>query len=269
MKKGLVASRSEAAELIAAGRVLVSGAVADKAARLVAPGDPVLVSGPSPRFVSRGGEKLDAALEGFDVTVGGRTALDAGASTGGFTDCLLQRGAASVLALDVGHGQLDPRLRQDPRVVVVERFNVRDASPGALGGRRFDLVVADLSFISLRSVAGALLNMAGEGADVVVLVKPQFEVGRQAVSRGKGVVRDPGLWASALEGVLSAFASAGAAVMGVMVSPLQGARGNVEFLAHMRPAEPAEARTGVPARGSVEEAVAEAAAMGREAPWPA
>ncbi len=247
--------------------------MADKAARLVAPGDPLLVSGPAPRFVSRGGEKLDAALERFGVAVDGRAALDAGASTGGFTDCLLHRGAASVLALDVGHGQLDPRLRHDPRVVVVERFNVREATPGALGGRRFDVVVADLSFISLRSVAAALLGMAGEGADLVVLVKPQFEVGRQAVSRGKGVVRDPGLWAGALEGVVSAFASAGAAVMGAMVSPLHGARGNVEFLLYLRAEPPSLAPTDVRAQaergGLVEAAVAEAVAIGRETPWPA
>jgi 23S rRNA (cytidine1920-2'-O)/16S rRNA (cytidine1409-2'-O)-methyltransferase len=269
VKRGLVESRSEAAELISAGRVLVSGAVADKAARLVAPGDPLVVCGPAPRFVSRGGEKLDAALERFGVAVEGRAVLDAGASTGGFTDCLLQRGAASVVAVDVGHGQLDPRLRQDPRVVVVERFNVRQATPGALGGHRFDLVSADLSFISLRSVAGALLGMAGEGADVVVLVKPQFEVGRQAVSRGKGVVRDPGLWVSALDGVLSAFASAGAAVMGVMVSPLHGARGNVEFLVHLRAARSPEARASLFPGGLAEAAVAEAVAMEGGAPWPA
>jgi 23S rRNA (cytidine1920-2'-O)/16S rRNA (cytidine1409-2'-O)-methyltransferase len=166
--------------------------------------------------------------------------LDAGASTGGFTDCLLQRGAALVYAVDVGHGQLDPSLRADPRVCVLERVNVRDLDVATL--QRADpefspvaVVVADLSFISLRTVAPALCGeVAAPGADLVVLVKPQFEAGRAVVSRGKGVVRDPAVWEGAIEGVASALVSAGTGIMGAMVSPLTGASGNVEFLLHAR-----------------------------------
>ncbi|HEX6596894.1 MAG TPA: TlyA family RNA methyltransferase, partial [Acidimicrobiales bacterium] len=226
VRRGLAVSRERAQSDIAAGRVLVAGAVADKPARLVAPGEPLELVGPPPRFVSRGGEKLDAALDRFAIPVVGRTALDAGASTGGFTDCLLQRGAASVIALDVGHGHLDLRLRQDRRVTVRERTNVRHLRLD----EPVDLVVADLSFISLRTVATALREAVrpGPAGDLVVLIKPQFEAGRVEVSRGKGVVRDPATWAGAIEGVHTAFAAAGAAMMGLMVSPLLGAEGNVE-----------------------------------------
>ena len=209
----------------------MGGAPADKASRLVAPGEPVEVTGPPPRFASRGGEKLDAALERFGVDVAGRSALDAGASTGGFTSCLLARGARSVIAVDVGFGQLHERLRHDPRVVVRERTNVR----GLVLEEPADVVVADLSFISLRVVAPSLVGPnAREGADVVVLVKPQFEAGRAEASRGRGVIRDAAVWRRVLEEVRSALAGEGAAMMGVMVSPLTGADGNVEFLAHLR-----------------------------------
>jgi 23S rRNA (cytidine1920-2'-O)/16S rRNA (cytidine1409-2'-O)-methyltransferase len=193
-----------------------------------------VVTGLPPRFASRGGEKLDAALEHFCLDIEGKDALDAGASTGGFTDCLLQRGAASVVAVDVGHGQLLSRLRQDPRVEVMERANIRYLQPGDVGGRRFDVVVADLSFISLMMVAQALLGLARPGANIVVLVKPQFEAGRSVVSKGKGVVRDPKVWASVLCDVAGAFEAGGAAVAGGMASPLLGAAGNVEFFLHMR-----------------------------------
>ncbi|MDQ1397821.1 MAG: rRNA (cytidine1920-2-O)/16S rRNA (cytidine1409-2-O)-methyltransferase, partial [Acidimicrobiaceae bacterium] len=156
-------------------------------------------------------------------------------STGGFTDCLLQRGAAAVTAVDVGHGQLHERLRADPRVRVIERTNIRTYA----AEEQFPLVVADLSFISLRTVAPALLDAnAAPGADVVVLVKPQFEAGRAEVSRGRGVVRDPAVWAAALEGVGSALTGRQAAMMGAMVSPLTGADGNVEFLLHLRAHSP-------------------------------
>lgn len=220
---------------IAAGRVMVRGVPATKAARLVDAGDPVALQGPRPRFVSRGGDKLDAALDRFGIDVAGRVALDAGASTGGFTDCLLQRGAAGVVAVDVGRGQLDHRLRNDPRVTVLERTNVRHLTLAALGaeGRPFDLVVADLAFISLRTVAPAVLGMAGPGADMVLLVKPQFEAGRAEAGRERGVIRDPGIWTDVLHAVLAAYAEQGTAIMGLMVSPLRGAEGNVEFLAHL------------------------------------
>lgn len=174
------------------------------------------------------------------MAVEGCTALDAGASTGGFTDCLLQRGAARVYAVDVGHGQLDPSLRGDARVTVFERTNVRTLSVATLraGDPAFEpcpVVVGDLSFISLRTVVPALCGeVAAPGADLVLLVKPQFEAGRAAVSRGKGVVRDPAEWRGALEGVASALVSAGTGIMGAMASPLTGASGNVEFLLHAR-----------------------------------
>jgi 23S rRNA (cytidine1920-2'-O)/16S rRNA (cytidine1409-2'-O)-methyltransferase len=213
--------------------VLVGGALADKPARLVAPDDPVEVVGPAPRFVGRGGEKLDAALDRFDIVIGGRRALDAGASTGGFTDCLLQRGAARVVAVDVGYGQLHERLRADPRVEVHERTDIR----GFRTDEPFHLVVADLSFISLRTVAPALTGLAAPGADLVVLVKPQFEAGRAEASKGRGVIRDPEVRQQALDGVRSAMEAAGAAMMDAMESPLRGADGNVEFLVHFRVAQ--------------------------------
>ena len=244
VNRGLATDRAEASSLVVAGRVLVGGAVAVKPSRQVGASEPVVVLGPPPRFASRGGEKLDAALEHFGLGVAGKDVLDAGASTGGFTDCLLQRGAASVVAVDVGHGQLLARLRADPRVEVMEKANVRHMRPEDVGGRRFDVVVADLSFISLMMVADALLGLAKPGADLVVLVKPQFEAGRAVVSKGKGVVRDPRVWASVLCDVAGAFEAGGAAVAGGMASPLLGAEGNVEFFLHLRtggvPAPPSD-----------------------------
>ena len=233
----------------------VAGAPATKPAHLVDPGQAVELVGPGPRFVGRGGEKLDAALERFGVPVAGRRALDAGASTGGFTDCLLQRGAAQVVAVDVGYGQLHERLRADPRVDVRERTNVRDLDRDAVGGP-VDLVVADLSFISLRTVLPALVPLVDPGGDLVLLVKPQFEAGRREASRGAGVVRDPEVWRRVLDEVGCAVAQQRADRMGVMASPLTGADGNVEFLLHAR------RRNGAPAEGAfdVDGAVAEALA---------
>jgi 23S rRNA (cytidine1920-2'-O)/16S rRNA (cytidine1409-2'-O)-methyltransferase len=239
VRRGLASSRAAAQELVAAGSVLVAGTVAARPGRLVALGEPVVVTTGGPRFVSRGGDKLDAALEGFRLDVAGAFALDAGASTGGFTDCLLQRGAARVVAVDVGRGQLHERLRADPRVVSLERTDIRAVDPTTLEDAPFALVVADLSFISLSTVAPALLRLAAPGADLVLLVKPQFEVGRREASRGKGVIREPSLWTTALQGVAGALEGGGAAMMGAMVSPLRGAAGNVEFLAHFRAHQPA------------------------------
>jgi 23S rRNA (cytidine1920-2'-O)/16S rRNA (cytidine1409-2'-O)-methyltransferase len=207
---------------------------------LVAPNEPVVLLGPPARFVSRGGEKLDAALTNFRIDAAHRRALDAGASTGGFTDCLLGRGAAHVYAVDVGHGQLDQRLRTDHRVSVLERVNVRSLTPEVL--RQADptfvpcsLITADLSFISLITVVPALTGPVGdEGADLVLLVKPQFEAGRVVVARGKGVVRDPEVWRTSIRDVTSALQDAGTGIMGAMVSPLTGPAGNVEFLVHAR-----------------------------------
>ena len=218
--------------MIASGIVRVQGAVADKATRLVAAGDPIVVDGPPPRFVGRGGDKLDAALDAFGISVTGRRAIDVGASTGGFTDCLLQRGALSVVALDVGHGQLDAGLRRDSRVVVIERMHVNDIDAVAIGAP-FDAVVVDVSFISLASVAATLVSsLSGPGTDLVALVKPQFEVSRAVASRGKGVVRDPAEWEAALERVRTAFVACGATMMGTVESSLKGAAGNTEFFVH-------------------------------------
>jgi 23S rRNA (cytidine1920-2'-O)/16S rRNA (cytidine1409-2'-O)-methyltransferase len=220
-------------ELIVEGRVTVGGALADKPARLVAPADAVVVQGPARRYVSRGGEKLAAGLDGFEIDVEGRRALDAGASTGGFTDCLLQRGAREVVAVDVGYGQLHERLRGDTRVDLRERTNVRTLDAMTIGGP-VDIVVADLSFISLRTVAPALLACAAPEADLVLLVKPQFEAGRAEASRGRGVIRDAEVRARVLEEVCGALTELGAAIMGTMESPLKGADGNVELLLHAR-----------------------------------
>ncbi|MGH9188626.1 MAG: TlyA family RNA methyltransferase [Acidimicrobiales bacterium] len=239
VRRGLAPTRERARDDIEAGRVTVAGAPAQTPARLVAPGEPLRVAGPPEPFVGRGGAKLAAALERFSVAVEGREALDAGASTGGFTDCLLSRGAASVLAVDVGYGQLDARLRADPRVTVVDRTNIRHASLGSLGrdGRPLELVVADLSFISLRTVAAALVGLTAAGSDIVVLVKPQFETGRAEAAKGRGVITDPAVWGAALDGVVAGFeqpwpAGPGVAMLAAMVSPLLGASGNVEFLVH-------------------------------------
>jgi 23S rRNA (cytidine1920-2'-O)/16S rRNA (cytidine1409-2'-O)-methyltransferase len=217
--------------MVDSARVMVGGSVATKAARLVAPDEPVVVVGPPPRFVGRGGEKLDAALDRFAIDVAGVRAIDAGSSTGGFTDALLQRGARSVVAVDVGRGQLHERLRSDPRVEVRERTDIRRVDPVDVGGP-FPVVVADLSFISLRTVAGALVALAEPAGDLVLLVKPQFEAGRVEASRARGVVRDPRIWRRAVEEVGAAYRSAGASIMGCMVSPLRGAEGNVEFFLH-------------------------------------
>lgn len=229
-RRGLVGTREAAQREIAQGRVLVGGAVASKPARMVGPDEPVTLVGPPPRYVSRGGVKLEAALERFSIDPRGKRALDAGASTGGFTDCLLQHGAGGVVAVDVGHSQMHERIRADPRVEVVERTNVRDLGPDRLP-EPLSLIVADLSFISLRSVAAVLAGpIASAGADIVTLVKPQFEAGRAEASRGKGIISDPGIWQRCLSEVASAFGAQGAAIMGVMPSPITGSSGNVEFL---------------------------------------
>jgi 23S rRNA (cytidine1920-2'-O)/16S rRNA (cytidine1409-2'-O)-methyltransferase len=233
VRRGLVATRAEAQAAVDAGRVTVAGAPAWKPARLVAPDEPVVVLGPPRRFVSRGGDKLDAALGHFGVDVTGRRALDAGASTGGFTDCLLQRGAAAVVAVDVGHGQLDPRIRSDPRVTARERLNVRALTPADTAGP-VDVVVADLSFISLRAVLDVLLGVSGPGADLVLLVKPQFEAGRAEASRGRGVIRDESVHEQVTAAIDDVLRRRGATIMGWMRSPLQGADGNVEYFVHAR-----------------------------------
>ena len=210
--------------------MLVGGLPARSAARRVAADESISVSGEGPRFVSRGGEKLAAALGQFDVAVPGRRALDAGASTGGFTDCLLQAGAAHVVAVDVGRGQLAWSLRTDPRVTVLERTNVRHLTPEDIGGR-VDLCTADLSFISLSVCAPALARCTTDDADLVLLVKPQFEAGRAQVGKG-GVLRDAAVHRSVLRRVRDGLAAAGIDAVAAIPSPLRGADGNVELLIH-------------------------------------
>lgn len=217
--------------MIDARRVLVSGALAEKASRLVDAGENLRLLGDPPRFVSRGGEKLAAALDTFAVDPVDALVLDVGASTGGFTDCVLQRGARSVIALDVGHGQLHPRLRDDERVVVMERCNVRTLTPSALPWVP-SLVVADVSFISLTKVLPAVLSVVAPGTDLVLLVKPQFEAGRDEVSRGRGVITDAAVHARVRGEIGDALVASGCQVRGWCDSPITGTDGNHEFLVH-------------------------------------
>jgi 23S rRNA (cytidine1920-2'-O)/16S rRNA (cytidine1409-2'-O)-methyltransferase len=249
VRRGLAASRAEAQEAVRKGLVLVGGSVAAKPATMVGEDQALGLAGPPRRFVSRGGDKLQAALERFGVDPRGLGALDAGASTGGFTDCLLRAGAAHVVAVDVGYGQFDWTLRSDERVTLLERTNIRDLRPELLPYRP-DLIVADLSFISLTVVLPALTAIAAPNATFVTLVKPQFEAGRKDVGSG-GVVRDPSVWRAVLERVLEAFAAAEIPGRTLMASPLPGPSGNIEFLL-LAAADPVR---GVP---DVEAAVAEA-----------
>ncbi len=234
VRRGLVSSREEAQRVIAERRVQVDGAPVRKAATLVLPAQKLLVGGPPPRFVSRGGEKLQGALDRFGIDLTDLLVLDAGISTGGFADCALQAGAATVIGIDVGYGQLAERLRRDPRVEVHERTNVRGIGVDTLGGRSVDVLVADLSFISLTTVLPVLLPLLRPDGQAVVLVKPQFEVGRARVGRG-GIVRGEEDWTVALERVAAAVEGLGWRLASVAPSPITGAAGNVEFLALLRP----------------------------------
>lgn len=229
VRRELTTSRTEAQELIAANRVLVNGSVADKPARQVAQADALVIVGPPPRFVGRGAAKLDHALDAFGIDVTGWRALDAGASTGGFTDCLLQRGATHVVALDVGHGQLHERLRADSRVTNLERHNIRHTSLEQIGGP-VDIAVGDLSFISLQLVIPSLVELCQPGAPMVLLVKPQFEAGRQEVDRGRGIITDPAIHDRVRLEVEDALTASGCTVVGWTDSPITGADGNREFL---------------------------------------
>ena len=235
--RGLAATRGEAARLILAGRVRVTGARADKAGHLLRADAPVDLVGAAP-YVGRGGEKLEAALDAFAVTPRDRVCLDVGASTGGFTDCLLKRGARHVYAVDVGHGQLHPRLRSDPRVTVLEGVNARDLDPS-----RFDppptLATIDVAFISLEKVLSAVAAClvppeAGAPPDILALVKPQFEVGRGQVGKG-GVVRDPQRHREVLLRLADFAATHALGPRGVVASPLRGPKGNREFFLYLHP----------------------------------
>ena len=237
VRRRLARSREHASELIFAGRVTVSGVIARKPATGVTSDVAIVVTDDPgrPDYVSRGGHKLAGALEAFEplgLSVRGRRCLDAGASTGGFTDVLLRRGAREVVAVDVGYGQLAWRLQQDERVIVHDRTNVRDLSLDVVG-EPVEVVVGDLSFISLELVLDALLAVVAEDGDLVPMVKPQFEVGRQRVGKG-GVVRDPALRAEAVNAVASAARARGWGAQAVTTSPLPGPSGNVEFFLWLR-----------------------------------
>jgi 23S rRNA (cytidine1920-2'-O)/16S rRNA (cytidine1409-2'-O)-methyltransferase len=240
VRRGLARSRVQAADLIAAGQVQVTGLTAAKAATQVSTDTAITVSSGrgEPDYVSRGGHKLAGALAAFgDLSVAGRRCLDAGASTGGFTDVLLRAGAAHVVAADVGYGQLAWSLRADPRVTVLDRVNVRALAPAEVAPPP-GVVTADLSFISLTQVLPALAACAEPDADFVLMVKPQFEVGKGKVGAG-GVVRDPALRASAVTAVAQCACGLGLGVRGVTASPLPGPSGNVEYFLWLRRGAPA------------------------------
>lgn len=234
VERGLVESRAKAQALVMAGAVVVGEARVDKAGQLVDPGLPIRIKADAApqRYVSRGALKLEKALEVFPVPPAGLTCADLGASTGGFTDLLLQRGAARVYAVDVGYGQLHPKVRNDPRVVVRERENARALTAGALG-ERVDLVVGDLSFISLKLILPAVKAILKPGGWALLLVKPQFEVGKGEVGKG-GVVRDDAKRLAALEAVAAAARELGFEVMGHAESPIEGPAGNREWLLGLR-----------------------------------
>ena len=228
VERGLVESRERGKRLIMAGQVLVEGRVLDKPGARVAVDADIRLRARLP-YVSRGGIKLAAALEAFGVDVEGAVAADVGASTGGFTDCLLQRGARRVYAIDVGYGQLAWRLRRDPRVVVMERTNVRylDSLPEPI-----DLATVDVSFISLELVLPKVMGWLKPGGEIIALIKPQFEAGREKVGKG-GVVRDPQVHRAVLRKILGWAVDHGLAVRGLIPSPIKGPAGNVEFLVHL------------------------------------
>ena len=242
VERGLAATRARARALVLAGQVRVDERVRTKAGTAVARGARITLAVPDHPFVGRGGVKLSRALDRFGVAVRGRTALDVGASTGGFTDALLQRGATRVAALDVGRGQLDWKLRSDPRVVALEGVNARRLTPAMLpdGLLPVDVVTVDVSFISLRLVLPVVPALLGDGGDVVALVKPQFEAARGEVGKG-GVVRDPAVRRRAVRQVGAAAAAAGLACVAATPAPRRNAAGNREYFVHLRrgPAVPA------------------------------
>jgi 23S rRNA (cytidine1920-2'-O)/16S rRNA (cytidine1409-2'-O)-methyltransferase len=238
VRRGLARSREAANDLIAAGNVLVGGMPASKSATQVDAQTSITLKDDHAEFVSRGGHKLAGALDNFSqLLVSGKTALDAGASTGGFTDVLLKRGVSKVVAVDVGYGQLAWELQKDERVKILDRVNVRNLTPAQVGDE-IDLVVADLSFISLKLVLPALISVAKEGADFLIMVKPQFEVGKEKLGAG-GVVRDVHLRKEAVLEVANAAFALTLGTLGVVASPLPGPSGNVEYFLWLRKGAPA------------------------------
>ena len=233
VERGLAVSRERARALILAGRVHVDGEVVSKAGTTVAPDAELELTAPDHPYVGRGGVKLAHALDVFHIDPAGRRALDIGASTGGFTDVLLQRGAQRVIALDVGHGQLDWRLRNDPRVVVRERVNARALTRDVVP-QPVDLVTIDVSFISLRHIFPAVAALVSPGADIVALVKPQFEAGREEVGR-HGLVTDPAVHEAVVARATSDAEQSGLVRVNMTHSPIAGATGNKEFFLHLKP----------------------------------
>jgi 23S rRNA (cytidine1920-2'-O)/16S rRNA (cytidine1409-2'-O)-methyltransferase len=229
-ERGLAGSRERGQAMILAGQILVNGVKVEKAGAFVPADADIRVLGGQMPYVSRGGIKLEAALREFNVDVAGATALDIGASTGGFTDCLLQRGAAKVYAVDVGYGQLAWKLRQDPRVVVIERTNIREIDPSLLP-EKAGIAVIDVSFISLDKIIPPVIPFLATSATIVALVKPQFEVGKDKVGKG-GIVRDEAARNEAVERVRLFVLKQGFEVKGIIPSPITGQDGNVEFFIH-------------------------------------
>jgi len=232
VEKGLTQSRERARALIMSGKVLINDQPADKPGAAVSDADMVILRGEDIRYVSRGGLKLEAALQSFDIKTAGRVCLDAGASTGGFTDCLLQHGASRVFAVDVGYGQLAWKLRQDSRVVVFERTNIRYMPPESIP-EPVDIVTIDVSFISLRIVAPAVLKLMKKDAEWLALIKPQFEVGKGRVGKG-GVVKDADLHEDVIRSLWAFFTDTGLSCQAVIPSPILGPKGNKEFIIFMK-----------------------------------
>ncbi|MCP4668980.1 MAG: TlyA family RNA methyltransferase [Deltaproteobacteria bacterium] len=230
-QRGLADSREKAKAIVMAGLVHVDGTLVDKPGRLVPPSTSITVKKPFPAYVSRGGHKLEAALAHFSIDVRDKVLLDVGASTGGFTDCLLKQGARMVVAVDVGYGQLDWRLRNDARVAVLERTNIRHLKPEDIGFPAEGAVI-DVSFISLRLVVPVVSDLLLKKAFIVALIKPQFEVGKGRIGKG-GVVRDPGLHQEVVHRLSAFFRSSGWTVEGYIPSPLLGPKGNREFLMYL------------------------------------
>jgi 23S rRNA (cytidine1920-2'-O)/16S rRNA (cytidine1409-2'-O)-methyltransferase len=230
VERGLAESRERAQALIIAGQVLVNEQKQNKSGALIPEAAEIRILGEQLPYVSRGGLKLESALKEFGVSVAGKTALDVGASTGGFTDCLLQHGCEKVYAVDVGYGQMAWKLRQDPRVVVIERTNIRTIEPSLIPGP-VSLVVIDASFISLEKVIPSIMQFLRPGSELIALIKPQFEVGKGQVGKG-GIVRDETARAAAVARIADFIRSIGLDVTGVIPSPIQGQDGNVEFLIH-------------------------------------
>mgnify|MGYP003104392551 FL=1 len=236
----------KARAIIMEGRVFQNGQRLDKPALPIKTDAGLVVKGDKIPYVSRGGLKLERAIRAFGLDLSGLICLDVGSSTGGFTDCMLQNGAQRVFSVDVGYGLLDWKLRNDPRVTVLERVNARNLSPELLGGCAADFASMDVSFISVRTVLPAVRTCVREGAHLAVLVKPQFEARREQVGKG-GIVRDPQVHREVLLGVIAAVPGMGFAPLGLAVSPIRGAEGNVEFLLHLRAgaAEPFDAEGAV------------------------